>query len=370
MIRNQFILMLEKILCVIQCSNLGGMEKVTLESISLLKQAGYEVQMYSLHPVGELKTLAEEKDVPLNGTSKYRMNGFGNINDLISAANQFQPDRLWLVGHNFGSLLAARLYGCPAFLSIHYHHSERPLWFWRLFYGVALHNVRRIHFVSRYICEEVQNLFPNKEQTVCFPNVFPVPPDMLPKEKARAQLNIPGNAFVVGNASWLIPRKAFDVFLETARLVRKQIPEAVFVIAGDGPERRKLETLADKLGISDSVLFLGWLKELLPFYSSVDVILFNSHFDCFPTTPLEAMAQNIPVVCSLVSGGLKEALRHGQDGFLIDHHDKEALAAEIIRLYRDEEYRKKVASSGRQRVLDIGSPEKHLKYLNEFLELT
>ncbi len=345
------------------------MEKVTLESLSILDIHGHEISIFSLHPVGELKSLAYAWGFHLTGTSRYRLAGIGNLVEIVKEIRRFKPDRLWLVGHNFGSLLTAKLSGRPAYLSIHYHHSERPLWFWRFFYGMARHCVRRIHFVSRYIFEEVQSLFPDKTQTICFPNVFPTPPALLPKEQARAQLNIPINAFVVGNAGWLIPRKAFDVFLETAALVIKQIPEAFFVIAGDGEERIVLESLADQLGIRNSVLFLGWQKNLMPFYSSVDVILFNSHFDCFPTTPLEAMARNIPVVSSLANGGLKEAIRHGQDGFLIDQHDTEALAAEVVHLYKDEDYRNKIASHGRQRILDIGSPEKHLKYLNEFLEL-
>lgn len=291
------------------------------------------------------------------------------MRDILAAIKRFRPDRLWLVGHNFGSQLAAGLSGCPAYLSIHYHHSERPIWLWRFFYGIAKYCVRRIHFVSQYIFNEVQALFPNKKQTVCFPNVFPSPPPLLPREQARALLHLPVDAFVVGNAGWLIPRKAFDVFLETAALVLKQIPEAYFVIAGDGEERAALVRQAERLRIRDSVLFLGWQQDLLPFYSSVDVILFNSHFDCFPTTPLEAMARNIPVVCSLAHGGLSEALRHGRDGFLIDHHDTEALATEIVHLYRDEEYRRKIAHSGKKRVLDIGSPEKHLEHLHELLEL-
>lgn len=358
-----------KILCIIQCSNLGGMEKVTLESLGLLQAAGHGVEIFSLRPVGALRTLAAEKGISLFGSSSYRMGGLYNITGIFDAIKLFKPDRLWLVGHNFGSLLAAKLSGCPACLSIHYHHSERSFRFWRFFYGTARHCVHRIHFVSRYIFEEVQQILPDKTKTTCFPNVFPTPPALLPKEQARAQLKIQAHAFVVGNAGWLIPRKAFDVFLETAALVIKQIPEAFFVIAGDGAERDVLESLTNQLGIQNSVLFLGWQNDLMPFYSSVDVILFNSHFDCFPTTPLEAMARNIPVVCSLANGGLKEALRHGQDGFLLEHHDTEALAAEVIRLFKDEDYRNKVASCGRQRILDIGSPEKHLKYLNEFLEL-
>jgi len=359
-----------KILCIIQCSNLGGMEQSKLKSLSLLKNQGHEIEIFSLQPIGELKSLADEQGIVLSGTSRYRLAGIGNIGELLKASRRFSPDRLWLVGHNFGSLLAAKLSGCPAYLSIHYHHGERPLWLWRFFYGMARCCVRRIHFISRYIFEEIQNLLPDKKQVICFPNIFPEPAPLLPKGSTRKTLDIPGNAFVVGNAGWLISRKAFDVFLETAALVRKQIPEAYFVIAGDGEERKALENQAERLGIRESVLFLGWQKDLTPFYSSLDVLLFNSNYDAMGRVPGEALAHEIPVVCSVIHGGLSEFIRHEQEGFLIDHHDVMALAEEVIRLYRNEDFRKKIASAGRQRILDIGSCDNNLKSLNDFLELT
>ncbi len=358
-----------KILCIIQCSNLGGMEKVTLESLSILKEAGHAVEMFSLHPVGDLDSLALARDIPLSGTRSYRWMGIGNLPDLIGAVRRSKADRVWLVGNNFGSLIAAKQSGIPSFLSIHYHHSERPIRFWWLFYGMAKRCTKRIHFVSQYILDEVSALFSATDRTVCFPNVFPKPPDLLEKEQARRQLGIPEGAFVVGNAGWLIPRKAFDVFLDTAALVLEQIHEAVFVIAGDGAEREALESQAEQLGIRDSVLFVGWQSDLLPFYSSLDVLLFNSHFDALGRTPVEALASGIPVVASVTNGGLGEFIRHGRDGFLIDRHEPEALAEEVVRVYENDEYRNKIASSGRDRVLEIGSAEKHLAHLNEFLDL-
>lgn len=358
-----------KILCVIQCSNLGGMEKVTLDSLSLLKANGHEVRLLSLHPVGDLKTLTEDKGIPLHGTRGYRLNGLGNVGDIMRNVRQFQPDRLWLVGHNFGALVAARLSGCPAFQSIHYHHSERPLRFWKRYYGLAQKCCVRIHFVSHYIHGEVAGFFRAGNPGVCFPNMLQAPQAAPGKSASRELLGLPADAFVVGNAGWLIQRKAFDVFLQVAALVRQRIPDAVFAIAGDGEERENLERLADSLNLSDAVHFLGWQKDLEPVYAALDILLFNSHFDCLPTTPLEAMVREIPVVCSLANGGLKEVLRHGQDGFLIDRHDAQELADEIVRLHGNAEERVNTAKTGCRRVEETCSPEIHLENLNRFLEL-
>lgn len=357
-----------KILTIIQCSNLGGMEKVTLESLTTLKNAGHEVELFSLQPVGPLKPLAEERGIPLDGTQHYRFGGFGNIGELRKLIRQHKPDRVWVVGHNMGALLAARSVGHAACMSIHYHHCERPMLFWRLFYGLAKRLAQRIHFVSHFIFSEVEkSCFKRHRNVVCFPNVLVVPDERA--ELARDAVRIPEDAFVIGNAGWLIHRKAFDVFLETASRVKKKLPKAFFVIAGDGEEREALEKQAAELDLRDSVAFLGWQSDLEPFYGLLDLLLFNSRFDCLPTTPLEALIRGVPVVCSLSHGGLREVVRDGEDGYLMDHHDPDVLAQQVCRLYEDASLRRKLVESGRQRVLEICSPERHLEHLTHYLDL-
>lgn len=358
-----------KILNIIQCSNFGGMEQSTLESMTVLKDAGHDVRMVSLHPVGTLKTLADAKKIPLEGPRKYVLGGIGNIKWLLRSIKQHKPDRIWLTGHNFGSLMAAKVSGVPTYLSIHFHHCERPMLLWRVFYALAKKACLGIRFVSRFIFDEVAFLLGGYENAICFPNVFRSPVESIDSTVAREKLNVPKGAFLIGNAGWLIPRKAFDVFLQTAAIVKRRIPEAVFVIAGDGSHRKPLEEMAESLGIGGDVMFIGWQSNLALFYSALDILLFNTNFDALGRTPVEALCYGVPVVASVTHGGLGEFIRHGRDGFLIDQHDPSALADEIIRLYNDPGYRISCAQSGRDRVLDMGSPERHLRHLETFMKL-
>jgi len=358
-----------KILNIIQCANLGGMEQSAMESLAELSTAGHEVMMLSLHPVGDLRTIASTHGISLKGSARYCLAGLNNIPWLLCEIYAFQPDRILLTGHNYGSLVAAMLSRCPTFLSIHYHHGDRPGRLWKSYYSLAKRGCSGIRFISRYIYGEVADLFVGYGNTVCFPNIFRTPGDSLDWREARAQLDLPETAFLIGNAGWLIRRKAFDVFLEVAALVVKQVPDAVFVVAGDGEERQRLEYQAKALGIADAVRFLGWQKDLAPFYRALDILLFNSRFDALGRTPVEALSYGIPVVASVTNGGLDEFIRHGQDGFLIDRHDEEALANEVVRLHGDPRMRESVAVSGRERVLEMGSPEQHLKHLTRFLEI-
>ena len=358
-----------KILCIIQCSNLGGMEQAQLKSLMILKEQGHEVSLFSLQPVGALKNLTDAAGISLVGTNRYRLMGLANIAEMLRIIQQIKPDRLWLSGHNFATLIAARMSSVPTFLSIHYHHSERSFVFWRLFYGLAKLCTRNIHFVSQYIFDEVSVLFKPPCKYTIFTNVFKESSHHLPKKEARQVLELPQDRFVVGNAGWLIKRKAFDVFLNTASLVLKEVPQALFVIAGDGEERDALETQANELNIKDSVRFIGWQNNLEPFYASIDTLLFNSLFDALGRSPIEALCNGVPLVASVTHGGLKEFIRHGVDGFLIEQHDCEQLAQEIIRIYKNPELAEEMALRGKEHVLRMGSAEKHIEYLNAFLEL-
>src|SRR5947199_246118 len=78
---------------------------------------------------------------------------------------------------------------------------------------------------------------------------------------ARSRLGLPRDASLVGNAGWLIPRKRWDVFIETAALVTASMPSAHFVAAGDGPDKGALQARVRALGLEQRFHWLGWKKD-------------------------------------------------------------------------------------------------------------
>ncbi len=289
---------------------------------------------------------------------------------LLGRIKTFKPDRILLTGHNFGSLVAAGLSGRKTFLSVHFHHGGRSVWLWRSYYALATRVCSGIRFICNYIFEEVEDLLRGYAHAVCFPNIFREPKAVGECRAARGKLGLPEDAFIVGNAGWLVHRKAFDVLIEVAGLVVRQEPKALFLIAGDGDQRPALEKQARDLGLSENIRFIGWQKDLSSFYAALDVLLFNTRFDAVGRTPLEALMYGVPIVASVSKGGLDEFIRHGQDGFLIGSHDTEALADEVLRLGRDPAGKKDLAQARRARVLESGSPVSHAERLVKFLDLT
>jgi glycosyltransferase involved in cell wall biosynthesis len=345
------------VLNLIQCTELGGMEQATMRVLAGLQARGHTCTVVSTNPVGALGPLLASQRVPAVGVPFRGRGGWRSHPRLRAVVRSAaaKADAVLMTGPTVTGMLALRARDRRRqVLAVHYHHTgvKRPL-SWRGIYTLAMNRFGAITFPSDFIRHEAEALCPGLRRlalTVRNPLPLPALADDASRRAARTALGLPAGAPVVGNAGWLIPRKRFDVFLRVAARVRAAVPEAVFVIAGDGPERAALEALARELGIGAAVRWLGWQRDLNPVYRALDVLLFNSDWDAFPTTPLEAMSHAVPVVASSIHGGLGETIADRRVGVLMRTHDEESLAEAAVALLRDPPAARRVGAAGRERV--------------------
>lgn len=361
-----------KILNLIQCTNLGGTEKASLSLMRGLKERGHSLQLLSLHPIGQLGPLLDEAGIPHEGLPYRGKGGWRSFPALKRKLASIEADSLIMTGHNLLATLAlGDLCRGRRILAIHFHHSGvKPAWQWRLIYSTACKRFDAITFPCDFTRREAESIFPSLTQVAhTVRNSLATRPPASPPEKTKAReaLSLPLNRPIIGNAGWLIPRKRFDIFLRVAHAVLAIRPDAIFIIAGDGEERSLLESLAAKLGISENVRWLGWRRDLDDFYKSLDIHLFNSDWDAFPTTPQEAMSFGIPVVCSAIHGGLGELLNSDQFGFLLHEHDVPALANLVLRLLGRPEEAAALGMAGRDRVQAISRVEPIVEWHEQML---
>jgi glycosyltransferase involved in cell wall biosynthesis len=130
-----------------------------------------------------------------------------------------------------------------------------------------------------------------------------------------------------------------------------QVPDATFVLAGEGPEREPLEALAAQLGVAERVRFLGRREDVPQLLAACDVFALPSLYEGSSLAVLEAMAAGIPVVSSAI-GGTDELIEDGRSGLLVAPGDAAALAAALRRLLGDPELRQGLAARARERVED------------------
>jgi glycosyltransferase involved in cell wall biosynthesis len=140
-------------------------------------------------------------------------------------------------------------------------------------------------------------------------------------------------------------QKGHRVFFEAI----PQVPDAVFLLAGEGPEREGLEALAAQRGIADRVRFLGRREDIPQLLAACDVFVLPSLYEGSSLAVLEAMAAGIPIVSSAI-GGTDELIEDGGSGLLVAPGDAEGLAAALRRVIGDPGLRESLAARARERV--------------------
>ena len=160
----------------------------------------------------------------------------------------------------------------------------------------------------------------------------------------RAELDTPADVPLLLVPSRLHQAKGIDTML---RALQRE-PRAHLWIAGTGPQRPELESLADELGVSDRVRFLGWRSDRGALYRACDIVVFPSRYEPFGTVSLEAWAYGKPLVAADADGpaGL---VRPEEDALLVPRDDAAALAAAVTRLIDGPELAARLVAAGSAR---------------------
>ncbi len=155
----------------------------------------------------------------------------------------------------------------------------------------------------------------------------------------------------LGVVSRLSYEKGIDILLEAMPKVLREIPTARLLIVGEGRERKRLEALADALGICASIHWVGLQPKakLIHYYGQMNIVIVPSRFEGFGLTALEAMSLGIPVIVSAVDG-LQEVVELGVSGVCFTPEDSASLAQAITTLGVDRSRRQRLGVAGRERV--------------------
>lgn len=143
---------------------------------------------------------------------------------------------------------------------------------------------------------------------------------------AETAADLAGRPEVVLAVGRLSPEKGMDTLV--AAFARMTRGEARLVIAGDGPERGRLERMAADLGIAERITFLGQVSDVRPLYRTARLLAVPSRTEAFGMVLVEALAHGLPVVATACSGPV-EILDGGRYGRLVPVDDPAALAAGI-----------------------------------------
>jgi len=247
---------------------------------------------------------------------------------------------LWNPASGRFALIAGKLTNTPTIITEHDPFKINPIK--NIFKKFALKNVKQIVTVSSDNKKLLQKLYPKfsakikvihngidltwwKSQVLSFrKNIL--------KTEGK-------NTITALTVAELHPRKGLDILLQTIakNFKNKQIK---FVIAGDGPQREKLEKFIQKNELENSVTLLGRRKNIPHLMKSSDIFILPSRREAFGMVILEAFASGLPVIASR-TGGIPEIIKNEKTGLLVEPENSEKLAEAIAKLSSSKKLREK-----------------------------
>jgi glycosyltransferase involved in cell wall biosynthesis len=285
------------------------------------------------------------------------------VGRLGAAATAMRPFDL----HHFHSaepLLILASARCSAVRRIYTHRggSTRYSLGKRLRYGVTgLMLRRRFHGFSgntAHAARSAAQLFrmdPQRFEVTYNGLEFDLLEPVRPAATVRGELGLRSSDFVLGTAAHLKAWKRIDRLLIAA--ARLADPALRVLIVGDGPDRQRLEALADDLGISESVTFAGKQLHMGDYLQVMDAFcLPSTSLESFGNAAVEAMAMGIPTMVLADSGGMLEHIEDGTTGLVAA--DQAELERSVQRLLQDRELARRLGAAGSESMRQRYTPER------------
>jgi len=330
----------------------GGTERALLQLLGGLDRARWRPVLFHSAVPGamQLRDEAVAVGVPAhaiphaNGPSA----GIAGIAPLVRALRReramvFHAHQIWSLSCRYG-IVAAALARVPARIATAQLFVEMPpLLGIDLQHGLLTRCLHRHIAVSGFVAERLRGRFavPASKITIV-PNAAATSGDVRPDPRLRAELTQGLTKSLVLTVARLDAQKGITHLLDAAA----GVPEAIFAIAGDGPDRASLEAHASSLGITDRVRFLGHRRDVPALLAAADLFVLPSLHEGLPLAALEAMAAGVPVIATAI-GGTSEIVRDGETGTLVPPADGVALAAAITRALSNRERATRLASAAR-----------------------
>lgn len=349
-----------RVLFIITSMPVGGAETLLVNLIRRLDRDHFTPEICCLKEAGPLgEVMAAEVPVHthlLNGKFDLRV-----LPRLVRLLRKRRIDAIVTVGAGdkmFWGRLAAKIAGVPVAISA-LHSTGWPDCIGQLnrmltpitsaFVGVAAAHGRYLVETEGFPAHKVK-VIPNGVDVGRF---APRPAS----EELRTEIGLRPVGPIVSIVAALRPEKNHELFLQTAAAVRKQVPEAQFLIIGDGPCRPALEKLTAELNLTDDVFFVGNRKDIPALLSLSNVFVLCSHMEANPVSILEAMATGLPVVSTKV-GSIGDSVQAGQTGFLVPVGDLKQLTERLAHLLQHPDKARQLGQAGRERVVQNWSLER------------
>jgi glycosyltransferase involved in cell wall biosynthesis len=272
--------------------------------------------------------------------------------DVVHANEAHAVTAAWLAGaHHRTAFVISRRVGYPLAKSR----------LARARYKAAARIVAVSHWV---VAQLVESGAPKEKISVVYEGVeIPVNPRPQSPHLARMRWGVAGvsddakiarESPLLGSVGVLSPDKWHELLIRALTELRKEYSGCRLLLAGDGPSRPTLETLAQELGVRDAVIFAGFVTDIESVYTALDVFLFPSSFEGLGTSLLAAMSYEVPCIAFRCCA-FGEIIDNERSGLLAEPGNVADIVRAVKRLLQDKEFAQSIGRAGRERIAKIFS---------------
>ncbi len=172
------------------------------------------------------------------------------------------------------------------------------------------------------------------------------------RTEKKKTLGLPAEAALIGSIGKLTEQKGYPILVDAAAQVLERLPEAYFLVIGDGEMQPDLIQQAQALGVEKHVIFCGPRTDVEELLGCMDLFASSSLWEGLPTVIMEAMASGVPVVATDIPG-TRDLIEGGKNGWLAPAGDPHALSEAILFAMSAPELRTQAANRARKVVEDF-----------------
>lgn len=216
----------------------------------------------------------------------------------------------------------------------------------------------------------IMSLKPPKHKSGVIHNGFDYGRFVGKESQIREELSIPQNAVIIVMAARFYPGKDFETLLKVANKVLETEKTVYFLLVGEGPERKRIESLNTGKR-SDNIVFLGLRNDVEEILLGCDIgVLLNDpdlHGEGISNTIMEYMAAGMPVIATN-AGGNPEIVNDEVTGFLVGSKDVDQITEKLMLLIKNESIRKQFKENGKERIMHYFSIESFVNKHDELIK--
>ena len=311
----------KKIVYLITGSDTGGAEIVVKNLIFNLNQDEFLPIFVSIRPLGVIGREISEKFQTISLGAGKKFNPFFLLHFFILLKKE-RPDILHC--HLFHANLVGRIIGKMAGVkfiisTIHSDNFGNKLRYLLLKITDFLNDLTVV--VSQKIKDDLtkKRIIPDKKIMVIYNGVKEAENTISSEDiyKIKKDLSIENNSPIILSIGRLHYVKGHIYLIRAVKILIDKNPNLKLLIIGDGPERKNLENESVKLGLNNSILFLGEIRETVLYYKLADIFILPSINEGFGLSVVEAMSNKLLVIASSV-GGIPEIIKDSVNGFLVE----------------------------------------------------